>query len=591
MRGDDPAGLGRGPLTRWLPVLGQAVPEPPDARPFEVRSGEGPGRFVMRVVFSLPRVTIPAALMAIVWQVGESAVPVVMGLAIDQALATGDAGRLLFWIGVLVVVYVALTSAARFTNRLNAYAVQLLQHRLRTTLSRRILHPVHGSAAAVPGDGGVVSTMTNDVSRVGNGVLTVTLLVSRIAAIGFIAASLLTMHWLLGAAVLVGAPVLVWLIGVLSRRLARDTREYQNLLAATIGRATDLVTGYRVIKGIRAETEASHRYVRASQDALAGAKHNAAVRGRLLVVSGATIGVFVAAVAGLAGWFAIDGQLSIGGLNATVGLAQALLPQVQAIANLSIPNLAAAHASAARILHTLNHANSVTEEQAHLGDLNPHADARAADAGPLEVVLPGGSIRVGPGELVGVCADDRTAARIADALLNPHIDGDGVQVRLGDRPARELPAAVYRSQVSVAPHRMTLFTGTIRDNLTTPTSTPARITAAVKAAACEDFAADLDVPVGENGNQLSGGQRQRVALARALATDIPVLVLHDPTTAVDSVTEQAIAARLRGIRAGRSTLLIASSHALLGSCDRIIDLHPAEGTRVDAVPDWTTATS
>ncbi len=85
-------------------------------------------------------------------------------------------------------------------------------------------------------------------------------------------------------------------------------------------------------------------------------------------------------------------------------------------------------------------------------------------------------------------------------------------------------------------------------------------------------AADLDRPVGENGNRLSGGQRQRVALARALASDAPVLVLHDPTTAVDSVTEQAVAARLPGMRAGRSTLLIASSPALLGCCDRVVDL-------------------
>jgi ABC-type multidrug transport system fused ATPase/permease subunit len=98
------------------------------------------------------------------------------------------------------------------------------------------------------------------------------------------------------------------------------------------------------------------------------------------------------------------------------------------------------------------------------------------------------------------------------------------------------------------------------------------VAAAVLAAACDDFAADLDVSVGEGGNRLSGGQRQRVALARALASDAPVLVLHDPTTAVDSVTEHAIAGRLRGVRAGRSTLLISSSPALLGCCDRVVDL-------------------
>ena len=92
----------------------------------------------------------------------------------------------------------------------------------------------------------------------------------------------------------------------------------------------------------------------------------------------------------------------------------------------------------------------------------------------------------------------------------------------------------------------------------------------------------LDGQIGEMGGRLSGGQRQRLALARALATDAPVLVLHDPTTAVDSVTETTIASRLRQIRQGRSTILIASSPTLMGVCDRIIDLrdrdaHDQEG--------------
>ncbi|WP_018639620.1 ABC transporter ATP-binding protein/permease [Parafrankia elaeagni] len=71
--------------------------------------------------------------------------------------------------------------------------------------------------------------------------------IARIAAIGFIAASLLATHWLLGLVVLFGAPVAVWLMGMLSERLSRDNREYQALLAATVGQATDLVAGYRVV--------------------------------------------------------------------------------------------------------------------------------------------------------------------------------------------------------------------------------------------------------------------------------------------------------------------------------------------------------
>jgi ABC-type multidrug transport system fused ATPase/permease subunit len=571
----DPAELGRGPLTRWLPVVGQAAPEPPSFAPYQVGPAVTPGRFLAQVIFSIPRIIVPAMALAIIWQVGESAVPVVTGLAVDRALATGDRGQLLLWIGVLVALYVALTAAARLANRLNVYALQTVQHRLRSTLSTQVLHPVHRASRAPDGD--VVSTMTNDVGRLANGCLLATIAVSRIASIAFIATSLLAIHWLLGVVVLVGAPVVVWVMGVLSERLSKDTRVYQDLLAATIGRATDLVAGYRVIKGIGADAEATRRYGQASQETLVAAQRNAGLLGRFQMVSGAVNAAFVAAVTGLAGWFAVDGQMSIGGLIATVGLTQALLPQIQAIASASIPNLAGARAASARVLDALVDADAV--------ESGPDGPIRR-DAGVLDVCVSGMTLRVEPGELVGVRADDRTAARIATALLNPHapiVGGRDVCVLLDGQPADELSPAEYRDRVTVAPHRTTLFTGTIRDNLTTPHSAPDRLDAAVEAAACGDFATELDASVGENGNRLSGGQRQRVALARALATEAPILVLHEPTTAVDSVTEQAIADRLRGFRAGRSTLLITSSRSLLGRCDRVIDL------LADATADMTEA--
>ncbi|MGV8839123.1 MAG: ABC transporter transmembrane domain-containing protein [Bauldia sp.] len=564
----DPAGLGRGRLTRWLPVFGQAAADPPTVQPFKVTGT--PGRFLLRVILSLPRVTIPAMLLAIVWQVGEAAVPVVMGVAIDRALATGDAGQLVLWLGVLVAVYLALTSAARLGNRLTVHALQLLQHRLRSTLSAEVLHPVGGGARAA--DDGIVSIMTNDVLRLANAGQLLIMPVARIAAIAFIAASLLATHWLLGAVVLLGAPLAVWSMGALSGRLSRDTRAYQSLLAGTVGRAANLVAGYRVIKGVRAEAEATRRYEQTSRETLVGARRNAGLLGWFLAGAGVVSGAFVALVTGLAGWFAVDGRLSVGGLIAAVGLTQALLPQMQAIASASIPNLAGARAASARLLDVLRGGRAAGH-----GGKDAIQPGAGADVPALCIALPGRTIRVGPGELVGIRADDRVATRIADALLDPQAGGP-VEVRLGGHAARELAPVEYRSRVVVAPHRATLFSGTIRDNVAAA-GAPELLDVALHAAACDDFAADLDREVGENGNRLSGGQRQRVALARALATNAPVLVLHDPTTAVDSVTEHGIARRLRDIRRGRSTLLIASSPALLGRCDRIVDLIETESTR------------
>src|SRR5699024_2506066 len=82
----------------------------------------------------------------------------------------------------------------------------------------------------------------------------------------------------------------------------------------------------------------------------------------------------------------------------------------------------------------------------------------------------------------------------------------------------------------------------------------------------------------DRGANLSGGQRQRIALARAVAADAPVLVLHDPTTAVDAVTEQNIAEALIAARrrTDRATLLVTRAPALLQEADRVVFLQEGE---------------
>jgi ABC-type multidrug transport system fused ATPase/permease subunit len=555
--------LGRGPLTRWLPVFWQAAAEPPAPPPYPVTPDTTPRRFFLRVIFSVPRLTLPALLCATLLMVGQSLVPVIVGAAIDGALATGDPGDLVFWLAVLAADFLVITTCSRFGQQLMVRAAQLAQLRLRATLSRAVLHP---DRPARPPDGGVVSLMTNDVQRtamVGLGVFAL----AEVLAVGFIAVALLFVHWLLGVAALVGAVVVLWLTTVLSGRFTRDSRVYQGLLATTVGRATDLVHGYRVIKGVRAEAEATRRYREASRETLLGAHRNQALLGRFLAGSGAVSGIYVACVAALAGLFAVRGALSVGGLIAAVGLAQALLPQLFFLSRNAVPGWVAGLASSGRVLEVL--------QAAAASSARPGGDPVPA-AGVVEVTLSASwTLRVEPGETVGVSADDRTAAALVEALATPRGDA----VRIAGVPAELLDPAAYREHLLVTPHHATLFSGTVADNLEVPGTSSASRAAALHAAACDDFVRDPHaVEVGELGNRLSGGQAQRVALARALARDAPVLLLHDPTTAVDSVTEARIAAGLRALRRGRSTLLLTTSPALLGICDRVVDLRPVHGS-------------
>lgn len=145
----------------------------------------------------------------------------------------------------------------------------------------------------------------------------------------------------------------------------------------------------------------------------------------------------------------------------------------------------------------------------------------------------------------------------------------------------------------VEAHRGDLFSGTLQSNLAMSGADPDTVAAALTASCAHDVVAQhadgLAHRVIERGASLSGGQRQRWALARALAADPDVLVLHDPTTAVDAVTEQAIADGIRALRVARrrTTIVFTTSPALLAAADRVIVVDDGqvrgEGTHEDLV--------
>jgi putative ABC transport system ATP-binding protein len=139
-------------------------------------------------------------------------------------------------------------------------------------------------------------------------------------------------------------------------------------------------------------------------------------------------------------------------------------------------------------------------------------------------------------------------------------------------PSIDLDAA--RAALVVAPHDAAIFAGPLRENFAPWSPSAAGLERIAEATAADEVVGALpegwDSHVTERGRSLSGGQRQRIALARALAADPPVLVLHDPTTAVDSVTEARIAAGLAEARPDRTTIILTTSPALLAASDRVV---------------------
>ena len=139
----------------------------------------------------------------------------------------------------------------------------------------------------------------------------------------------------------------------------------------------------------------------------------------------------------------------------------------------------------------------------------------------------------------------------------------------------EVDLASLRDNIAFVSQDVFLFRGTIRDNIALgkPGAGDAEIIAAARKANAHDFilqfADGYDTNVGEQGTQLSGGQRQRVAIARALLKNAPILLLDEPTAALDSESEREVQKALDALRAGRTTIVVAHRLQTIIGADRI----------------------
>ncbi|MCY1141763.1 ABC transporter ATP-binding protein [Actinoplanes sp. Pm04-4] len=456
----------------------------------------------------------------------QAVVPVLIGVIVDRAVATGRLGMLFLWTGVLGTLFLVLTVAYRTGTRQLMRAIADEAHRLRLEVAAKVLDP---RTEVRTGD--VLTISATDADTTSYLLDYLPRLFGALVATAISAAGLCLISVPLGLVVLIGTPVV--LVG-LQRAAPRITRRVA-IRQAAAGRAsslaTDLVTGLRPLRGIGAQDAAAHRYREVSRESLSATLRAAKTLGWFQAASDTVSTLVACGIAILAGWFALSGRISAGELVTVIGLA-AFLGEPFATLSAAPGWFASSRASAERIEAVL--------------DLCPAAPPTGDN--PVPPVA---------GECVGVVVEPDAGALVA--LLD---DGS--------------------PDVLVAPHLPELFSGTIRENLLDRDAD--QLGEVLRASAADDVVAahpdGLDHPIADRGAALSGGQRQRLALARALLARPRLLVLHEPTTAVDAVTEHAIARGIRDLRHGPgstlATLLITTSPALLAVTDRVIVLRDGE---------------
>ena len=505
-----------------------------------------------------------------VWQVCEALVPVAIGIIVDRAIIPLSIPALIISIIGLGVLFTVLSVVGyRFGARLCNAAREHEAHALRVEITHAAL-----TAPSLPADrtsGEVLSIASADADtaaasfqQAGRGIASVLGMIT--AAVFLLIADPVT-----GLVVLIAVPIGLLVVALPGRSVSARAAAQLDAVASAGRSASDLMHGLRVIKAMGGEPWAVRRY-RATSDAAADAGVATGERtGRLAGLGALVMSAVLAIVLIVAGLRLIDGQMSVGALIGILGMTAFLTEPMRALAEI-VGLFAQSHGAADRIARLLTDLAEATPTTRDTADSGPNVTT--AESGITITGWPANSaadeLTTAGGTLTCIVSEDAEDAAELLSALTSHARSLG--------PARML----------VAPHDVDLFEGTIGSNITMVVADersdaadeadhppiPAEVLTASGADELLDLVdGGLDYRIQELGGNLSGGQRQRVALARALNAAPQILVLAEPTTAVDAVTEARIAdglCRLRRRTREQATIILTSSPAFLAAADTVV---------------------
>jgi ABC-type multidrug transport system fused ATPase/permease subunit len=557
----------------------------PDATPATLAVGS-PGRFLLALAARQRRTLLTAAVMGIAWTLGNAALPVVVGRTLDAGVAGADGSALAR--GALALVALGAFTAGAGIMRHRFACSNWYQAAMRS--QQAVGHHVAGqglAVGAVTTTGEVVETVATDAPRLAD--LFDAVARGCGAAVSYVVVSglLLRMDLVIGLWVAVGLPLLGATLATLVRPLQTRQKQHRENEGRLTALGADTVAGLRVLRGIGGEEQFRQRYNQRSQQVRQAGVRMAGPQAALDAGHVLLPGGFVVVLTWLGAHAALDGRLSPGELVTIYGLAAFLRMPLETATEL-LSRAVRARVAAQRIVAVLQRAEPATDPDSRVPAVMPAAGAVVRD--------PASGLTLAPGRLTAlVTADPQEAVTITDRLARL-TSAPAAPVprptsasgpRIGPVRVKDLPVDAVRRRILLSEAEPRLFSGSLRAEIDPyQQHTDAEILAAVHTADAADVLDaqpdGLDAAVEERGRSFSGGQRQRLVLARAVLADPEVLLLVEPTSAVDAHTEARVAQRLRTARAGRTTLVTTASPLLLDRCDRVAFLIDgrvaAEGT-------------
>ncbi|MEU6097816.1 ABC transporter ATP-binding protein [Streptomyces sp. NPDC047079] len=509
----------------------------------------------------------------VIWLVSLSLMPAVLGRAIGSGIASKDSSELVRW--SLVALLLTLLTAGAGIGRHRSAMANLYASEFRTVqLVTRHVTKLGATLPKVVANGEVVTIGSADIASIGGVFQHLPVTMGAAGAIIVVGVLMFSASIPLGLTVFVGTPVLMAVTAFLTKILQQRQSSFRALQSQLTSIAVDIAAGLRVLRGIGGEKAFEQRYRRKSQSLREAGVQVARVQSLFDAMQVLAPGVFAVGVTWLAATLAIKQEISVGEMIAFYGYATFLTLPLSIIAAAASATTSA-YVASGRVASFLRlEPEFGVATQPSDGDVDlPSVVPPAAMAATAELADGESKLSVPRTGVLGVvCSDPAEPGRLALRLAR---FADSGSPTLGGVPLAELPLPWLRQRVVLVRNEDALFGGPLSGELTAPGREidRAELKRSLHAACAEDIIrgldGGLDTVLQHGAKNLSTGQQQRLRLARALAAEPETLILIDPTSAVDALTEARIGERLVRHRAGRSTVVFTSSALMLAQADSV----------------------
>ncbi len=430
--------------------------------------------------------------------------------------------------------------------------------------------------------GVLLSTITNDVATVQNFASSATLdiLVDLLTIIGIVG----LMFWLNWDFALVAVGVTPFLLLFVARfkkavkKAQRQVRLHQADIVAVVQQGLESV---RVVKAYGRQDLEESRLADVSQATVDAALKARKVKSLLSPVVTIVVSLCTAFVLWRGAALIVTDAMTVGALTVFLAYLSKFFKPVQDLAKMT-NSIAAAAVALERIQGILDTDDVIPEREnarelkSARGEITLEHVAFGYD--PKTPILRDVSFTIAPGQMVGVVGTTGGGKSTVVGLIPRFYDANAGRVLVDGVDVRDLTKSSLRSQIGFVLQDTVLFRGTIRENIAygRPGATEAEIIEAAKLANAHDFIVNMkhgyDSTVGERGLTLSGGQRQRIGIARAIIRNAPILILDEPTAALDTESERLVIEGLERLMKGRTTITIAHRLSTIRDANKILVL-------------------